>query len=93
MNEKLWDDYKDTPYKKKAKKKKNKKSDHKHEYRNCILEDYRYTYKASYCIKCGHIDDIYFFPSPDYKDLKILPKFKVDDIWKIWKDKNISLQE
>jgi len=82
-----------TPYKKKAKKKKNKKSDHKHEYYNCILEDGRHAYKANYCIKCGHIYTIYFFLNPDDKDLKILPKFRVNDIWKIWKDKNIPLQE
>ena len=81
-NSQLWYGYEDAPYKKKKKNKKNKKTNHKHDYHSCILEDGSFQCKATYCEICGHIDDIFLFQEISYVDRKILPIFKVDNIWK-----------
>lgn len=47
-------------YVKKKKKVSVKKSNHKHIYEPCLLKYNKDMYGATYCIKCGRIDDIFF---------------------------------
>jgi hypothetical protein len=56
-----YDDESDVPYRRKRERRKTQKSDHKHQYRNCVIVDPKEPksfYLASYCVSCGKIGDV-----------------------------------
>ena len=56
-----YDDESDVPHRRKREKRKPQKSDHKHQYRNCVIIDTKKGdsfYLASYCVSCGKIGDV-----------------------------------
>lgn len=71
------------------------KSNHKHEYRECLLIHDTHPHRAAYCKICGKIGDIHFFECEkredglyrqlDYDEVfekyKDLEKIYIDDIW------------
>lgn len=73
-----------------------RKSNHKHEYKDCLLiEKENKPHKSKYCVICGKIDDVKFFETTklnehfyrQLKDKEIFDKYKeleqfyVDSIW------------
>lgn len=86
----LWYGYEDNPYKKSPEKKKVKKSDHKHDYKPCLLDDGHWIVKGTYCVHCGRIYDFSIINYNNWATNTTLPRFKIDDIFK---DKFVPLQD